>query len=430
MGGLFGRKKASAPGWDGSLPFFRKAAQQLRQRAIRLYPGLDHADLEFYLTLCGVYGFYFYSSTGINESIPKSQGQQYLLSLTPQLKAWDGRALQKLPLLFRRVEEVAELISMAPDLFRKRVGEWVLQGIDREDLVDELAVPLALPMLQLAIDVLMERLGWDADVSRLAERMAELSPQFEPPPESWFGWAASNQVQKVQAALSQGQLLDEATEKGRTALMLAASYGHEQVVAVLLEAGADANHQDHGQLTALTAASAAGHLAVVERLLAAGADVNHRDYKQMTPLMYASASGNEDLVARLLEAGADPNARDDRGIGCLMTAADAGKVSLVRKLVEAGGQVNQQDLEGGTVLMGLAASGQLELVRLCVERGADVNQADNSGWTALMSAACRGHAEIVRVLLAAGADPGAKDTQGKTAKDHGEGFPQVQALLP
>lgn len=427
MGGIFGRKKA--PGWEASLPFFRQAAQRLRQRVIPLYPRLDQADLEFYLTLCGVYGFQFYSSAGINESIPRSQGQQYILAITPQLSAWDKRAFQALPLLYRRVEEVVELVGDAPDLFRQRVGQWALQGIGCEDLADELAVPLALPMLQLAIDVLMQRFSWNADSQKVADRIAELSPNFEPPPENWFSWAARNKVDKLRAALAQGQLPDEATEKGRTALMLAASYGHQEAVAALLQAGANPNHQDHGQLTALTAASAGGHLGVVEQLLAAGVDANHRDYKRMTPLMYAAASGQEELVARLLAAGADPNAQDDRGIGCLMTAADAGKESLVRLLVQAGGQVDQQDLNGGTVLMGLAASGQLELVRLFVEQGADVNRADHSGWTALMSAACRGHIEVVRLLLAAGARPEAQDDQGKTARDHADGFPEVQVLL-
>lgn len=71
---------------------------------------------------------------------------------------------------------------------------------------------------------------------------------------------------------------------GATALIIAAQQGHEDVVEVLLRAGANPNERSlHNPLlfndgggTPLTAAAFSGHTAVVQRLIEAGADVNAR----------------------------------------------------------------------------------------------------------------------------------------------------------
>ena len=61
-------------------------------------------------------------------------------------------------------------------------------------------------------------------------------------------------------------------EAGQTSLMLASRGGHEAVVKLLLEAGADVASADCSGQTSLGLASRAGHEAVVKLLLDAGAD--------------------------------------------------------------------------------------------------------------------------------------------------------------
>jgi ankyrin repeat protein len=56
--------------------------------------------------------------------------------------------------------------------------------------------------------------------------------------------------------------------------MSASAEGHEKVVQMLLDAGADVNAQGGHYGNALQAASWGGHEEVVQMLLAAGADVN------------------------------------------------------------------------------------------------------------------------------------------------------------
>ena len=60
---------------------------------------------------------------------------------------------------------------------------------------------------------------------------------------------------------------------GRTALYLAANSGDLEVCKLLVDAGAELNHQNHGGDTALHIAASMGHLEIVRLLVNAGADI-------------------------------------------------------------------------------------------------------------------------------------------------------------
>lgn len=61
---------------------------------------------------------------------------------------------------------------------------------------------------------------------------------------------------------------------GKTPLTLAAEYGHERIVSMLLAFGAAISQPDDKSRTALCLAAENGHSGVVEQLLAAGAEVD------------------------------------------------------------------------------------------------------------------------------------------------------------
>jgi uncharacterized protein len=98
-------------------------------------------------------------------------------------------------------------------------------------------------------------------------------------------------------------------------LALAAFFGHQQAVDVLLEHGADVNAHARNpmQVCAIHAAVAHRHLRIVESLLARGANVNARQQGGCTALHAAAQHGDEPLMALLAGYGADPDAVDDRG---------------------------------------------------------------------------------------------------------------------
>ena len=103
---------------------------------------------------------------------------------------------------------------------------------------------------------------------------------------------------------------------GFTALHLAAFFGHDGAVELLLRHGADvdvvARNRDL-QVAPLHSAAAGGHAKIVGILLEHGAAPNVRQGGGSTPLHSAAQNGDRESVEALLESGADPALADDEG---------------------------------------------------------------------------------------------------------------------
>ena len=135
--------------------------------------------------------------------------------------------------------------------------------------------------------------------------------------------------QTVRALLEAGAPLDERDESGRTALQIATRWGEEEVVALLLQRGADAaavRDEDRalgaflsgrtalagpadlaglaGLDTMLDLAVQAGDLAAVRRLLDAGAHVEGDRQAEDLPLGQAAWRGHPEIVRELVARGA------------------------------------------------------------------------------------------------------------------------------
>nr|XP_020038246.1 KN motif and ankyrin repeat domain-containing protein 3 isoform X1 [Castor canadensis] len=106
----------------------------------------------------------------------------------------------------------------------------------------------------------------------------------------------------VQRLFSMGDVNAKASQTGQTALMLAISHGRQDMVAALLENGADVNAQDADGATALMCASEYGRLDTVRLLLAQpGCDPAILDNEGTSALAIA-LEAEQDEVATLLHA--------------------------------------------------------------------------------------------------------------------------------
>jgi hypothetical protein len=120
--------------------------------------------------------------------------------------------------------------------------------------------------------------------------------------------ASRGDVDGVKAYLAKGDSPDSRDIRRRSAIELAIILGHEPVVDVLIEAGADVNRRGYkGRTPLIWASSRFGDVSIVKKMLAAGADPDGEDSIGQTPLFYAVYEGTPEQVRALIEGGADVN---------------------------------------------------------------------------------------------------------------------------
>lgn len=190
------------------------------------------------------------------------------------------------------------------------------------------------------------------------------------------------------------------TEKGCSALSIAAWTGEVEVVKHLLDHHAEIDYQvPHSGTTALFAAASGSYSEVVRLLLERGANPNIKDKYGQTPLFIAIMQENDKVANILLDAGSNPNARDIYGRNPLMYAAAMGHQVFSNSLLQAGTDFDIADTTGRTPLLNAAAGGSLKLVQMLLDMKADPAQMDKYGRDAAYEASKRGHRDVARALL-------------------------------
>lgn len=124
------------------------------------------------------------------------------------------------------------------------------------------------------------------------------------------------------------------TPEGFTTLGLAAFLGGPEVVALLLEAGADPDDDadNPARVRPVHAAAAARDPESLRLLLEAGADPNARQQGGFTPLHAAAHVDHQEMARLLLDHGADPAAQTDDGRDAARIAADDGSARVASLL--------------------------------------------------------------------------------------------------
>ncbi len=154
-----------------------------------------------------------------------------------------------------------------------------------------------------------------------------------------FEAAAFGRSDRIEALLAgQPELANAYSSDGFYPLGLAAFFGHEGAVAILLARGADPNlaARNAMKVRALHAAAAARSLPIVKRLIEAGGDVNARQEAGFTPLLDAAFTGQHELAQLLLDHGADLEAKDAQGRSPLSMARAAADQKMIDLLISRG----------------------------------------------------------------------------------------------
>jgi len=273
--------------------------------------------------------------------------------------------------------------------------------------------------------------------------------------EKWFHAVIDGDLETVDSMIAQHIDVDIRTNRGRTAMMLAAMHGHTSILDALLRAGADIDERlpesapgeamsfmgpDLAKMETIISTAAAEvrdgddeGKAFVERfheLIGAlgdsdgetdsdavpfeepkADDQGFADHELATALHHAVAYGHVEIVRRLIEESAEIDAFAWDITPPLVVAARRGDILMLDLLL--GADAKADDGFDLTPLDVAAEEGHAVVVNKLLEAGADVNHAGEDGITPLMRAASSGRLDVVRILVEAGADPCAWD-EGET----------------
>jgi ankyrin repeat protein len=193
------------------------------------------------------------------------------------------------------------------------------------------------------------------------------------------------QTEAVSILLQDAPDLSALTPEGKTVATLAAESGNPEIVAALLDAGADFMSVDEsGSTPALSAVRGMGGSedihAIIEMLGLHGADLNQGN-EYHTPLFYAVDTGDARLVEALLMAGADPSAPAADGRLPVVTAI--WNIDILRHLLDAGADPDTLDSYGDPLLFLALRDRSREAMEALLTAGADANLRDSAGRSAL-----------------------------------------------
>lgn len=151
-----------------------------------------------------------------------------------------------------------------------------------------------------------------------------------------------------------------------------AERGDEVILTFLCTLGKlDVESRDRSNRTPLLYAAGIGHDTVVKLLLEKGADLESKDYRSRTPLSYAAENKHDAIVKLLLEKGANLESKNRYGQTPLLYAARIGHDTIVKLLLEKGADLESEDYSSRTPLSYAAANKHDAIVKLLLEKGAE-----------------------------------------------------------
>ncbi len=212
--------------------------------------------------------------------------------------------------------------------------------------------------------------------------------------------------------------IESKTAAGETALVIAASKNHEEVIDLLLSKGATVSENLRQSSTVFFVAAQGGYLKVLRLLLENGIDVQQTDTEGFSALHRALWHNQSETALMLLDNKADTTCRDAAGRIPLHSAVMKAGAPLVGKLLTLA-TLNVQDGTGNTPFHLAIIYGRDDLIDLLWGCKPNVTIDNTDGNTPLHEAALRGLVDVIEKILSLVASPeeliNRKNKQGNSA---------------
>ena len=280
---------------------------------------------------------------------------------------------------------------------------------------------------------------------KLAERSSNLSRQNKFGNTLLMFASANGQVDKVRYLVSKGVDLDTQDFTGLTALHTAVRKRSDEIVEILLNAGASTSSkitanghsvwhsvawQRNGKIldilcerskafnleattpdgrTALLLAVHLSRIPQTEKLVRLGASCSAVDNEGMNALHYAALGGLPEMLDFILAVPNRPNLESptSKGETAISLAASKGHMYAFKTLLQLGASPKVILNDGKTLLHIIAEAGQNMMFDIisAKDRLGSIEARDKAGYTPLLAAVRNGHQTMVEALLDKGADP-------------------------
>ncbi|XP_067660925.1 ankyrin repeat domain-containing protein 50-like [Haliotis asinina] len=186
----------------------------------------------------------------------------------------------------------------------------------------------------------------------------------------------------------------------RTPVMVAARYGHKEVVELLVNHGANLLLSDIRGNNILQLACTAGHIDVVKYIISLNSvNINSRGWKGRTPVMGAAEQGHKEVVELLVNHGVDLSLSENVW-NILQKACYRGQLDLVKYVLSLNSvDIKRRGLKKRAPVMITAELGQKDVVQLLERNVANLSFMDEDGKNIVDLARQMGHLKIAQYVM-------------------------------